>query len=452
MRRPCADIHTARRTCGETLVIVGKAALTEANVRKRKHRSCLGNCDRRRSRGARSSGRSAPSRSAPLDRLAAARPAGRARAGRRQRPERAPVRRGARLGLRGRAARRRRLALAGHRPASSGTPPAAAARPAAASRPRSVGWCWSPAAPRSPAAWPHRRTPLRPHAGDRARQSSQPSQGLPLPDRATTATHVGHLVARRRPPRSTGPARRARRPGPSWSGPATRSGASPTPRSPPTPRPSRGRRALAADLPRQPRRDRRRPRPDPARPATAPPPALRGVPMSPFHEKVVPLRTPVPVGSIQGTLALDLHPRHDPPEPADRRRPRRGRRGADRPPRPAAGSSSGPIATRRPPWRSSAATGRSPSCCAGRRRASTTTSPAGPSWSPAPSDNGRARTGCSRCGPRCCGVHTCFVAGDAAEVSAHVRYGQPLPRARHPLRAPRRTVALRGPRVRLRLE
>ncbi len=35
--------------------------------------------------------------------------------------------------------------------------------------------------------------------------------------------------------------------------------------------------------------------------------------MSPFHEKVVPLRVPVPVGSVQGTLALDLQPRHDPP-------------------------------------------------------------------------------------------------------------------------------------------
>ena len=37
--------------------------------------------------------------------------------------------------------------------------------------------------------------------------------------------------------------------------------------------------------------------------------------MSPPHEKVVPLRVPVPVESIQGTLALDLQPRHDPPDP-----------------------------------------------------------------------------------------------------------------------------------------
>ena len=35
--------------------------------------------------------------------------------------------------------------------------------------------------------------------------------------------------------------------------------------------------------------------------------------MSPFHEGVVPLRAPVPVASVHGTLALDLQPRHDPP-------------------------------------------------------------------------------------------------------------------------------------------
>ena len=35
--------------------------------------------------------------------------------------------------------------------------------------------------------------------------------------------------------------------------------------------------------------------------------------MSPSDEQVVPLRTPVPVGSVQGTLALDLVPRQNPP-------------------------------------------------------------------------------------------------------------------------------------------
>jgi hypothetical protein len=31
--------------------------------------------------------------------------------------------------------------------------------------------------------------------------------------------------------------------------------------------------------------------------------------------RVVPLRAPAPLASVQGTLALDLQPRHDPPEP-----------------------------------------------------------------------------------------------------------------------------------------
>jgi uncharacterized protein DUF6459 len=36
--------------------------------------------------------------------------------------------------------------------------------------------------------------------------------------------------------------------------------------------------------------------------------------MGPSHPKVVPLRAAAPVASVQGTLALDLQPRHDPPE------------------------------------------------------------------------------------------------------------------------------------------
>lgn len=37
---------------------------------------------------------------------------------------------------------------------------------------------------------------------------------------------------------------------------------------------------------------------------------------SPFHDRVIPLPTgarPVPLASVQGTLALELQPRHDPP-------------------------------------------------------------------------------------------------------------------------------------------
>lgn len=36
--------------------------------------------------------------------------------------------------------------------------------------------------------------------------------------------------------------------------------------------------------------------------------------MSDHDDRVVPLRTRVPVASVQGTLALHLQPRHDPPE------------------------------------------------------------------------------------------------------------------------------------------
>lgn len=36
--------------------------------------------------------------------------------------------------------------------------------------------------------------------------------------------------------------------------------------------------------------------------------------MSTSHSQVVPLHRPVPVDSVQGTLALDLHPRSDPPD------------------------------------------------------------------------------------------------------------------------------------------
>lgn len=38
--------------------------------------------------------------------------------------------------------------------------------------------------------------------------------------------------------------------------------------------------------------------------------------MSPHNENVVPLRIPVPVAATQGTLALDLQPRQEPPGPA----------------------------------------------------------------------------------------------------------------------------------------
>ncbi|WP_122818358.1 Rv3235 family protein [Nocardioides pantholopis] len=47
------------------------------------------------------------------------------------------------------------------------------------------------------------------------------------------------------------------------------------------------------------------------RPLAGPPRRFR-----PLRETVVPIRVPVPLASTQGTLALDLEPRHDPPAAA----------------------------------------------------------------------------------------------------------------------------------------
>ncbi len=55
---------------------------------------------------------------------------------------------------------------------------------------------------------------------------------------------------------------------------------------------------------------------------------------SPFHENVVPLRFPIPLATTQGTLALDLQPRLEPPHgaaaPSDLRRRRDVERWAHR--------------------------------------------------------------------------------------------------------------------------
>lgn len=145
--------------------------------------------------------------------------------------------------------------------------------------------------------------------------------------------------------------------------------------------------------------------------------------MSPFHESVVPLRPAVPVGSIQGTLALDLHPRHDPPETGQ------GRHGS--------GADVVPIDTHlrarleRWSWRYAQAAVEiaggdrpvsqllrwtSPSVYADlARRAQLVARAAG-------QRAGQGRVQAVR--PQVLGVHTCVVAHDVAEVSAHVRYGQ----------------------------
>ena len=112
---------------------------------------------------------------------------------------------------------------------------------------------------------------------------------------------------------------------------------------------------------------------------------------------VTPIR--VPVASVQGTLALDLSPRHAPPElPELADAARGGRRGRRSTRASAAGSSSGCTGSSRRASRSSAATGPRASCCggppAGLRRPAPPGAPRGAGRRPP----ARASAGCSRSG------------------------------------------------------
>jgi len=144
--------------------------------------------------------------------------------------------------------------------------------------------------------------------------------------------------------------------------------------------------------------------------------------MSPFHEKVVPLHAGVPVASVQGTLALDLHPQHDPPELS----PAQGRRSGDVVP------IDHRARTRLEQWAHRYAQAAVEIVGGDRpvtqllrwtvprvyadlaRRAQLVARAAG-------QQPGQGRVQAVR--PQVVGVRTCFVERDAAEVSAHVRYG-----------------------------
>jgi Family of unknown function (DUF6459) len=144
--------------------------------------------------------------------------------------------------------------------------------------------------------------------------------------------------------------------------------------------------------------------------------------MSPFHEKVVALHAAVPVASVQGTLALDLHPQHDPPEL-----------------QPAQGRSSGDVVaidhrarTRLEQWAHRYAQAAVEIVGGDRpvtqllrwtaprvyadlaRRAQLVARAAG---------QRPGQGGVQAVRPQVVGVRTCFVEPEAAEVSAHVRYG-----------------------------
>jgi hypothetical protein len=147
--------------------------------------------------------------------------------------------------------------------------------------------------------------------------------------------------------------------------------------------------------------------------------------MSPSHEKVVPLRPPAPVASVQGTLALDLFARVDPPEVA----PAPCRLGGDVVPldrslrgrleqwaRRYAQAAVEIVGGDRPVTQLLRWTARDVYQDLARRALLVARASAG-RRSADPDDPLAVR-------PQVMGVRTCVVRHDVAEVSAHVRYGR----------------------------
>jgi hypothetical protein len=133
-----------------------------------------------------------------------------------------------------------------------------------------------------------------------------------------------------------------------------------------------------------------------------------------FHETVVPLRVPVPITSTQGTLALDLLPRQDPPVAAVVPIGRQRRRGAQAWAQRFVQAAVEIVGGDRPAsqllrWTSA-------DVFADLNRRAQLVARAG---GHAP---GRARVQPVR--PRVLSVHTCFVTDDVLETSIHVRYGE----------------------------
>ncbi|MEJ7833876.1 MAG: Rv3235 family protein [Nocardioides sp.] len=135
---------------------------------------------------------------------------------------------------------------------------------------------------------------------------------------------------------------------------------------------------------------------------------------SPFHEKVVPLRVPVPLATTQGTLALDLQPRYEPPNapvfPIDQR----ARRGADEWARRFAQAAVEIVGGDRPTSQLVRWTDRDVYADLDRR--AQLVARAG---GHAPGQ-GRVQP----TSPRVLSVHTCFVERDRVEASVHVKYGE----------------------------
>jgi hypothetical protein len=136
--------------------------------------------------------------------------------------------------------------------------------------------------------------------------------------------------------------------------------------------------------------------------------------MSPFHDKVVPIRVPVPVTATQGTLALDLQPRHDPPPGAVVAIDSRARRGADEWARRFAQAVVEIVGGDRPVSQLLRWTDRV--IYEDLHRRALLVARAG-GHTP-----GQARVQPTR--PRVLSVHTSFVGDDVIEASAHVKYGE----------------------------
>ncbi len=136
--------------------------------------------------------------------------------------------------------------------------------------------------------------------------------------------------------------------------------------------------------------------------------------MSPLPETVVPLRVSIPVASTQGTLALDLLPRQEPPTAPVVPLGLRRRRGAEAWARRFAQAVVEIVGGDRPAsqllrWTSA------PVYADLDRRALLVARAGGH----AP---GQGRVQPVR--PRVLSVHTCFVREDVVEASVHVRYGE----------------------------
>jgi hypothetical protein len=136
--------------------------------------------------------------------------------------------------------------------------------------------------------------------------------------------------------------------------------------------------------------------------------------MSPFHEKVVPLRVPVPVAATQGTLALNLQPRHEPPPAAVVPIDARARRGIEEWARRFAQAAVEIVGGDRPASQLLRWTDRDVYVDL-RRRALLVARAGG-------HVPGQARV--QPASPRVLSVHASFVDDDVVEASAHVKYGE----------------------------